>query len=131
MDKHLRKVVISDRPEAVEARKTWVDALRSGEYTQAHRTLRVEDRHCCLGVACDLYPGESSSWETSAYSGLWLFNHRGATSRTELPEEVREYYGINDVAMYELIHRNDGEAGQRTHNFSEIADIIEGWNNEL
>ena len=40
----------------------WVDALRSGEYTQGQSCLRktVEgvSTFCCLGVACDIYAQE-------------------------------------------------------------------------
>ena len=39
--------------------KKWLDALRSGEYKQGQKQLRVDDgdgtfSHCCLGVACDV-----------------------------------------------------------------------------
>ena len=45
----------------------WVDALRSGEYTQGRSCLRktVEgvSTFCCLGVACDVYAQEvGGSW---------------------------------------------------------------------
>ena len=45
----------------------WVDALRSGEYTQGQSCLRktVEgvSTFCCLGVACDVYAQEvGGSW---------------------------------------------------------------------
>lgn len=33
----------------------WLDALKSGEYKQGQKTLRDEDKFCCLGVACDLF----------------------------------------------------------------------------
>jgi hypothetical protein len=35
----------------------WIDALRSGKYTQARKKLRDPDTNgmCCLGVLCDLY----------------------------------------------------------------------------
>jgi hypothetical protein len=37
--------------------KMWIDALRSGEYTQGKFVLRniTQDTWCCLGVLCDLY----------------------------------------------------------------------------
>lgn len=53
-----------------------VDALRSGDYSQASNALRVKneeggkDTFCCLGVACDLYfQGQEKGWgqlDTSA-----------------------------------------------------------------
>ena len=53
----------------IENRKKWIEALRSGEYTQGREALRVslirdfdqgnreveEDFYCCLGVAADIF----------------------------------------------------------------------------
>ena len=73
-----------------EAQERWLTALESGSYEKAHGTLRVDDRFCCLGVACDLY--DSSRWKTHrkllGYQGADVF--RGET----LPPDVSEYYGI-------------------------------------
>jgi hypothetical protein len=45
-----------------EIKQQWVDALRSGEYSQGRYWLRHGNRensnHCCLGVLCDLYDGQ-------------------------------------------------------------------------
>lgn len=46
-------------PEQVQFCRDWVQALRSGEYTQTTRWLRFTDAdgvtdHCCLGVAEDI-----------------------------------------------------------------------------
>lgn len=40
--------------EMNEMEKKLVAALRSGKYKQGKSYLRVGDRFCCLGVACDL-----------------------------------------------------------------------------
>lgn len=38
-----------------EIKKRWVEALRSGEYTQGRHTLKTpEDTYCCLGVLCEI-----------------------------------------------------------------------------
>lgn len=45
-------------------KKKWLEALRSGEYTQTKRVLRAANSdnsvagYCCLGVLCDLYQKE-------------------------------------------------------------------------
>ena len=45
-------------PEQTKAnRELWVDALRSGKYTQTKRHLSDNDGFCCLGVACDIFEG--------------------------------------------------------------------------
>lgn len=47
-------------------KKKWIEALRSGKYTQGQQRLRVEDRHCCLGVAEDILLTETGNvWKTS------------------------------------------------------------------
>lgn len=38
-----------------EVKKLWMDALRSGRYSQGREALRRDDQFCCLGVLCDLY----------------------------------------------------------------------------
>ncbi len=38
-----------------EVKKSWVDALRSGDYEQGRGGLRIDDDYCCLGVLCDLF----------------------------------------------------------------------------
>lgn len=35
--------------------KIWVEALRSGKYTQSREALQNDKGFCCLGVACDLF----------------------------------------------------------------------------
>ncbi len=35
-------------------KKLWLESLRSGEYTQGEGRLRRNDKHCCLGVLCEL-----------------------------------------------------------------------------
>ena len=35
-------------------RNSWTKALRSGKYSQARGRLKDHDRHCCLGVLCEL-----------------------------------------------------------------------------
>lgn len=37
-----------------EIKEMWVNALRSGEYTQGLHQLTANNRFCCLGVLCDI-----------------------------------------------------------------------------
>ena len=47
-------------PSQEEFARTWIQALRSGDYEQGkgHLASKVEDKlcYCCLGVACELSP---------------------------------------------------------------------------
>lgn len=55
-----------------EIKQLWLDALRSGEYTQGRGALSLEHvttkkrEFCCLGVLCDLYAKQHTiSWDTA------------------------------------------------------------------
>lgn len=55
--------------EIKENRKKWVEALRSGKYTQGTHALRwvSDDSMCCLGVLCDVVAPDS--WVKGDESG--------------------------------------------------------------
>lgn len=113
-----------------EARKAWVEALRSGEYKQGKQLLHADDRFCCLGVACKLAvedgvipqgepldPDEADS--PFAYQGLtgWV------------PGLVQQWLGLS-ADMGEYTARNGRETSLARRNdsgltFSRIAEIIE------
>lgn len=40
--------------------KAWIEALKSGKYSQCIRVLHIENEYCCLGVACEL--SEIGEW---------------------------------------------------------------------
>lgn len=49
-------------------KQMWIAALRSGDYKQAKRRLRIEHSdgsasYCCLGVLCELYRQETGEGE--------------------------------------------------------------------
>ena len=57
----------SPTPEQLEARRQWVAALRSGNFTQGRGSLveegtgAVREKFCCLGVACEV--SKKGHWE--------------------------------------------------------------------
>ena len=108
-----------------EVMRIWVDALRSGEYTQGVGCLKsTSGDHCCLGVLCELYDKNNEEklirveWEDNKVS----FN----SSTMSLPDEVRTWAGMDyyDGSIpglsTSLAVLNDDEVS-----FQEIADIIE------
>ncbi len=109
------------------ARK-WVKALKSGKYKQGRNKLKVGDKFCCLGVACDLYAKEypSAKWKRSHFQGQNQF----------LPDSVRNWLGLRDgggrmpFRLYSLTDLNDGikadgdSEGVKRHSFKEIAKFI-------
>lgn len=105
-----------------EARKVWVEALRSGEYKQGRRALRMGDRFCCLGVACDLYRKHEGGpeWSNPFYNGSRDYMSHGG----DLPKAVINWLGIRHAdgsnGLVSLANLND-----RGNTFKEIAGIIE------
>ena len=57
-----------------QIKQKWVDALRSGKYTQAQSKLYSGDGFCCLGVLCDIYAKEVGdiAWVKKDPSKTWI-----------------------------------------------------------
>lgn len=117
--------------------RKWVEALRSGEYTQGKNALRDGDKYCCLGVACDVY--DSSRWDLlpnfQASDGDRELYHYGEPSMFGfLPLEVAAWLGFktDEVATNPFVRTPDGEEAHLTglndsenYSFAQIADCIE------
>jgi hypothetical protein len=105
-----------------QARKLWVEALRSGRYVQGKHNLRSDDGYCCLGVACDLYASIERGLlvERNDVTGAYEYDCRGGF----MPDRVKDWLGLqNDSGTYsggKLSLANDNGVP-----FAEIADIIE------
>lgn len=100
----------------------WVEALRSGEFSQTRGCLRDGEGHCCLGVACELFVPES---EKDTSQSLTYYMNAGG----KLPDAVMQALGLRTHGgnfqnwlgrSTSLAERNDSGA-----TFEEIADIIE------
>ena len=105
------------KEEQQKHREELVKALRSGEYQQAHKKLRVADSFCCLGVACDI-------------SGLGKWNSRNLylETRDTLPKRVMDYYGfVDNVGGFTDFTRQTSlmEINDNGISFNRIADVIE------
>ena len=123
----------------------WVDALRSGKYTQGQYGLRpANDTYCCLGVACDLFAKENPT------EGRWRGNNFVVSgidsSHSSLPRPVADWLGLarqpGAIAYLANAHATYGHgpaSGQnlvqdndtRRLTFAQIADIIEAHQKEL
>lgn len=95
-----------------EIKAKWIAALRSGQYTQAHYSLRNYTSHCCLGVLLDV--AAPDLW---AHAGgpfhQWSDDEGGLIE----PEQVR----LSLADQKALARLNDCER----RSFAEIADFIE------
>lgn len=118
-------------------KEKWLNALRSGKFSQAQRRLRKNGAYCCLGVLCELYRqevggewrGDPDGYEDNGVTVFWA--GRGHDySATVLPAAVRKWAGLvnnspavrpdKEVVEVELAHLNDHGSS-----FAEIADLIE------
>ena len=76
----------------------WVDALKSGEYKQGQSRLRnIENKYCCLGVACDIYEKQTKQ---KLSTRKWAYAY--------LPEEVEAFsktYAKMMVRFYEMAEK--------------------------
>lgn len=101
-----------------EVKKKWVEALRSGQYVQGHKALRIQQRDgsytfCCLGVLCDIHAKETGKeWD----DGNLYMDHEAS-----LPRTVRDWAGLDATNSAGVSFYNDTGDG-----FSTIANRIEG-----
>jgi len=108
-----------------------VTALRSGEYEQGRHALRVGDKFCCLGVACDLYAKETGlgHWEETEVLAGYQFVTPGDSITDILPVEVMNWLGLpNKNGTFRTSSGGDqalSELNDRGIPFSLIADKIE------
>jgi hypothetical protein len=81
-----------------EVKKKWLDALRSGEYTQTKDSLCDNRGFCCLGVLCDLHAKDTNGqWKPldPAIDGerSYCGNH------DLLPKEVVSWAGLTETEL--------------------------------
>lgn len=118
-----------------ENAKKWVEALRSGEYEQCSKQLRKKHRgayrYCCLGVAADI--SSLGNWNNNEFiSGLQREDQ-------VLVENVKIWLGLNTSHGRLDIKKTTGgiqhitlaELNDEGKSFSEIADIIEKYQDQL
>ncbi len=120
-----------------ERKALWIQALRSGEYTQTRDFLHRNHCLCSLGVAADvaIEHGADAFWESlEDCDEMELVDHAGDDNLSDcvtashqcLTRAVRNWYGGETSVPIELwqavANRNDnGET------FKEIADFLEGF----
>lgn len=100
-----------------EAKKLWVEALRSGEYKQTKHLLHDDEGYCCLGVLCEVTRSNTKvpvdyDVSTNRITGYSLWDDQTDVSEwSEIPRDTQWYLaGMND---------------DKDKTFAEIADYIE------
>lgn len=85
------------KEQQAEARRKWVEALRSGAYEQGFYALKTEGgKYCCLGVACEVAVHEGVI-EPGAGRPGWIDTYYDGQASV-LPESVRHWLGLADEA---------------------------------
>ena len=101
-----------------EIKDRWVEALRSGEYKQGKKALKMDGNFCCLGVLCDLHAKEvGGDWED-------LQNRRAQRYFGCIglpPYEVQYWAETKHSSGKEIANLNDVQ----NYTFEQIADWIE------
>ena len=111
-----------------EVKAKWVEALRSGEFTQGKYALRSrwngEVTFCCLGVLCEIAVKEEV---VKKYNGDRGVLPRDVSSWAGIPRYSNKTPGSSNTVQGYLANHNDGVPyhGINSLTFGEIADWIE------
>ncbi len=128
-----------------QLKEKWVEALRSGEYSQATGHLHDKENggYCCLGVLCKVMGAEfgpASEEHEEDDGGMFLreFDYvpvlDGRVLSNNDDEELKDSFCKElGIVQSVLIKMNDGKTepglqsdfGLRRYSFPEIADYIE------
>lgn len=124
-------------------KEQWLQALRSGQYTQGTGALkrpallpeeRIEgdnpaERFCCLGVLCDVYARThpKARWKYNYGEPGETFRPTGEdyehTSATQLPAEVARWaFGLTKNFVYVPSDYEDPKCGEHT-----LSKWNDGW----
>jgi hypothetical protein len=106
-----------------EAKEMWIDALRSGKYTQCKSCLRdTNDSYCCLGVLVKVfeeYHGLEFNQKINSCKSAMEFGSFGSVVAP--PELVIDWIKLLPKHQTLLMNLND----KHGCNFAGIADLLE------
>jgi len=120
-----------DNEVSKDLRNKWVEALRSGKYTQTKGCLKNEKGFCYLGVACDV---AGLTWIPHFSDGFpleWSVNTLDEEGNSEsswlgLPSNLRNVLGLSHAQECTLSNMNDHDDSS----FAKLADVIEKMSSE-
>ena len=119
----------------------WIDALRSGKYTQTQNALHdpVVCGFCCLGVLCDLNKDANSYWVEGEFRHLIMPSGWELFEPTDLPvrfkdllsraalqvadeNKLQHSFFANPAALPSMLVQLNDRHG---FDFSQIADLLD------
>ena len=98
--------------------RSWVEALRSGDYSEATGFLKTDKGFDPLGVLCQI--SKPDGWTKTA-KGFNQFNYKGDYSTYRLPDPLRAELGVADNFDYYMIELSD----KKGLSHKDIATILE------
>ncbi len=69
-----------------QAVRLWAKAVESGRFIQGKGNLCRDSKHCCLGVACEVFLEQG---------GVLAVKRQGTVTRVGFAAEYRDYFGGN------------------------------------
>ena len=125
MYQHIYSLKDINIPELEE----WINALKSGEYTQGVGQLRKDDKYCCLGVYCDLQAKKG----LGEWRGNYFWHSKGGYTGTGGENVVLPPMNLIGTGQRNLpLFRGGGLLPMDALNdrvklsFEEIAELLEG-----
>lgn len=107
----------------------WVDALRSGKYSQAKGSLQKIGGFCCLGVLCEIAVEDGIIPAPVVDKGEVAYGGDDELKDTDLPPQSVEDWSGLDVRKTYVVNGLDetlyGLNDDRGFTFNQIADVIE------
>lgn len=101
-----------------DLKRRWIEALRSGKFTQGRNFLCIRDEYCCLGVLAEI---EGDLQQVNGFKETKCLNNIKTLEFFYLNK-----YGLSNDEAHYLACLNDGTVpDRRPCNFREIADWIE------
>ena len=111
-------------------KQKWVEALRSGEYSQGKFKLYDGTNYCCLGVLCNLYLNEKN--EDWYYLANGVGNYYCDGQSETLPQFVMDWAELDRHDPLVSVESNNldktsisGLNDDLNYTFAQIADVIE------
>jgi hypothetical protein len=101
----------------LEYKQKWLEKLRNGQYKQGRKRLCHNDKHCCLGVLCNVVP--EAKFEV--FDSWLMLRYKTETHRhMSLPLTMLDDIQLSAFSTATLMRMNDDGKS-----FAEIADWIE------
>lgn len=103
--------------------KLWIEALRSGKYTQVRNVLNFQSMYCCLGVACEVAIENGINVNVKSTNGFVVYDNES----NYLPESVSAWLElapdpqVGPELGLRAIRAND----ELRWTFTQIADSLE------